>query len=483
MKLLPVLLAAMLAAVPAAVGAQSTSPATTTGTATGGAQPVMTQPATTNPVATNGGATPAAAAPQSDQPTIIPGVEPAGPAAGQAQGPAAQPAAQPAVAMPTLPVIPPFETSVFPTGRMGLQDQVTDIGRDAAYFHDIWLIPIITAISLLVLVLLAWVIVRYRRSANPVPVAHVAQHHDRGDLDGGAGAGAGRDRVSFARPAGAAIRAAQGGHHRQGDRQPVVLDLSVSDHGGFELVSNMLKEQNEVTAGQRFRKAEDGPRLLAVDERMVVPVNSTVKVIVTSADVMHAFAMPAFWQKMDAVPGRLNETWFNADREGVYFGQCSELCGARHAYMPIAIEVVSPARFAAWVASKGGTMPNARGPGAAPPNPMPRRPRRSPTPRSDQQRHRCRGRCAGNLAGPQRRRRCRRNTRGIDPGRDRQSQEQSGPMTDSTARAGSEPALEAPARSSRMTTTRTPRMTPITSPPSSRVGSCRPTTRISARCT
>ena len=90
--------------------------------------------------------------------------------------------------------------------------------------------------------------------------------------------------------------------------------------------------------------------LLAADERLVVPVNATVKLIVTSADVIHSFAMPAFWQKTDAVPGRLNESWFKAEREGVYFGQCSELCGARHAYMPVAIEVVSPARFAQWVA-------------------------------------------------------------------------------------------------------------------------------------
>ena len=96
------------------------------------------------------------------------------------------------------------------------------------------------------------------------------------------------------------------------------------DNGDFELVSNMLKED--------VRKPEDGPRLLAVDERMVVPVGAVVKLIVTSNDVIHSFAVPAFWTKMDAVPGRLNETWFKADRPGVYYGQCSELCGARHAY-------------------------------------------------------------------------------------------------------------------------------------------------------
>src|SRR5688572_28274506 len=102
--------------------------------------------------------------------------------------------------------------------------------------------------------------------------------------------------------------------------------------------------------------------MLGVDERMVVPAGATVKLIVTSNDVIHAFGVPAFWTKMDAVPGRLNETWFKADRPGLYYGQCFELCGARHAYMPIAVEVVSDAQFAAWIASKGGTMPGAARP-------------------------------------------------------------------------------------------------------------------------
>ena len=81
--------------------------------------------------------------------------------------------------------------------------------------------------------------------------------------------------------------------------------------------------------------------------------------IVTSSDVIHSWGVPAFWVKMDAVPGRLNETWFRAEREGVYYGVCYELCGARHGYMPIAVEVVSRERFAQWVASRGGTMPGA----------------------------------------------------------------------------------------------------------------------------
>ncbi|WP_306261736.1 cytochrome c oxidase subunit II [Pararhizobium sp. IMCC21322] len=92
----------------------------------------------------------------------------------------------------------------------------------------------------------------------------------------------------------------------------------------------------------------DDPRLLAVDNEIVVPVGKVVRVQVTAADVLHSFAMPSMGLKMDAVPGRLNETWFEAEREGIYYGQCSELCGVLHAFMPIAIRVVSDEQFAQW---------------------------------------------------------------------------------------------------------------------------------------
>ena len=111
------------------------------------------------------------------------------------------------------------------------------------------------------------------------------------------------------------------------------------DHGDFAFDSLMLTDEER----------GDQPRLLATDTAMVVPVDTTVRVIVTAADVLHAFAMPAFGLKMDAVPGRLNETWFKAEKTGTYYGQCSELCGIRHAFMPIRIEVVSKADFALWV--------------------------------------------------------------------------------------------------------------------------------------
>ena len=111
------------------------------------------------------------------------------------------------------------------------------------------------------------------------------------------------------------------------------------DHGDFAFDSLMLSDDER----------GDQPRLLATDTAMVVPVDTTVRVVVTAADVLHAFAMPAFGLKIDAVPGRLNETWFKAEKTGTFYGQCSELCGIRHAFMPIRIEVVSKEEFAAWV--------------------------------------------------------------------------------------------------------------------------------------
>ncbi|MGI9481933.1 MAG: cytochrome c oxidase subunit II [Hyphomicrobiales bacterium] len=117
------------------------------------------------------------------------------------------------------------------------------------------------------------------------------------------------------------------------------------DNGDISFDSIML-EGEEL---EERRKVDPGaPRLLAVDNEVIVPAGKTVRVIVTASDVLHNFAMPSFGNKMDAVPGRLNETWFKVDREGVYYGQCSELCGIKHAFMPIAIRVVSQEKFDAW---------------------------------------------------------------------------------------------------------------------------------------
>jgi cytochrome c oxidase subunit 2 len=241
-----------------------------------------------------------------------------------------------------------------PDGRMGLQEQVTEIGREAAWFHDWLLMPIIAAISVLVLGLLLWVCVRYRRGANPVPSR--TTHNTTLEVVW--------TLVPVLILVAIAVPSIKLLAHQY---SPPKADITIKaighqwywsyqypDHGDFEIVSQMLKDEDA--------KARGEPRLLAVDDRMVVPVNATVKMIVTADDVIHSWGIPAFWVKMDAVPGRLNETWFKAERPGIYYGQCFELCGARHAYMPIAVEVVTQQQFDAWVASKGGTRP-----GTAPP--------------------------------------------------------------------------------------------------------------------
>lgn len=127
------------------------------------------------------------------------------------------------------------------------------------------------------------------------------------------------------------------------------------DHGNFTFDAAMVAP-GDLKPGQ--------PRLLETNNSVVVPVNTTVRVVVTATDVLHAWAMPAFGVKIDAVPGRLNETWFRAEKEGTYYGQCSELCGTNHGFMPIKVEVVSKDKFNGWAATKKaaleGTAPAAR---------------------------------------------------------------------------------------------------------------------------
>jgi cytochrome c oxidase subunit 2 len=113
--------------------------------------------------------------------------------------------------------------------------------------------------------------------------------------------------------------------------------------------SLLLADADRAAAGKEDKAVY--PRLLAVDNEIVIPVGKHVRLLVTGADVIHAFAMPSFGVKIDAVPGRLNETWFKADREGLFYGQCSELCGKDHAFMPIAIRVVSQEKYDTWLAA------------------------------------------------------------------------------------------------------------------------------------
>ncbi len=120
-------------------------------------------------------------------------------------------------------------------------------------------------------------------------------------------------------------------------------------YSGVAFDSNLLDDAaREKLMAERHLPASAVPRLLAVDNEVVVPVGKVVRVQTTAADVIHSFAMPSFGVKIDSVPGRLNEAWFKADAPGVYYGQCSELCGTNHAFMPIAIRVVEPEQFEAW---------------------------------------------------------------------------------------------------------------------------------------
>ncbi|MDH4745454.1 cytochrome c oxidase subunit II [Sphingomonas sp. CBMAI 2297] len=272
--------------------------------------------------------------------------------------------ATPAVADPTLDASGQPRTKAAPgigqptADAITLQEQVTPNGREAHRFHNYILLPLITAISIFVLLLLVWVIFRYRRAANPTPsrTAHNTTIEIIWTLVPVL------ILVAIAVPS-ISLLAAQ---FKPAPKDAITLkaignqwfwSYEYPDNGGIQLTANMLKEQSQVPAGTRYRTDADGPRLLATDQRVVLPVGVPIRLITTAQDVIHSWAVPAFWIKLDAVPGKLNETSFTIDKPGLYFGQCSELCGARHAYMPIAVEAVSPAEFAQWVKSKGGTMP------------------------------------------------------------------------------------------------------------------------------
>ena len=303
------------------------------------------------------------------QPTSTPAATPAPQAAAAPAGvsntaptTAAAPTANPSspeLAMDGAPAMTVKPMIGQPTdGLFGLQPQVTKNGQFAHWMHNSILVPTITIISLFVLALLFWVSFRYRKARNPV--ASKTSHNTAIEILWTlapvvilvliAVPSIGLLQAQFKpAPSGAVTLKAIGNQW--------YWTYQYQDNGGFEITANMLKEKADVAAGERPRTDADGPKLLATDNRIVLPVGVPIRLITTSNDVIHSWAVPAFWIKLDAIPGRLNETSFTIDKPGLYFGQCSELCGARHAFMPIAVEAVSPAQFAAWVRAKGGTMP------------------------------------------------------------------------------------------------------------------------------
>ena len=223
--------------------------------------------------------------------------------------------------------------------QLGFQQSVTPVMDDIAWFHD-FLLYVITAITIFVLALLVIVIVRFNARANPTPSKKT--HNTLLEVMWTVvpvlilvAIAVPSFRILFFQ-----LNIPHADMTVKATGKQWFWTYAYPENGDFEFNSLMLQDAD---------RKPDQPRLLAVDNEVVVPVNKVVRVQVTGADVIHAFAVPSFGIKIDAIPGRLNETWFKATREGVYYGQCSELCGKDHAFMPIAVRVVSERDFNTWI--------------------------------------------------------------------------------------------------------------------------------------
>jgi cytochrome c oxidase subunit 2 len=226
--------------------------------------------------------------------------------------------------------------------QLGLQQSATAVMDSIISFHDM-LLYIITVIVAFVLLLLLTVMLRFNARSNPVPSR--TTHNTFIEVAWTIVPimillviAVPSFKLLFFQlnvpPADLTVKATG---------KQWYWSYSYPDNGKFEFDSLMLQDN------ERQKITPEPPRLLAVDNEMVVPVNKTVRVLTTGNDVIHSFAVPAFGIKIDAVPGRINETWFKVEREGLYYGQCSELCGKDHAFMPIAVRAVSEQAFNAWV--------------------------------------------------------------------------------------------------------------------------------------
>ncbi|MGO8835052.1 MAG: cytochrome c oxidase subunit II [Roseiarcus sp.] len=230
-------------------------------------------------------------------------------------------------------------------GQIGFQQGVTPIAREIQWFHDDLLMPIITVISLFVLALLAYVIWKFNEKANPTPSK--TTHNTMVEV-----------AWTIIPVLILVVIAIPSFRLLTNELTIPPADLTVKvtasqwhwayeypkDQGGGFSFESYMKPENEL-------KPENGDvRLLSVDNEVVLPINKTVVLQVTAVDVIHSFVIQSFGIRVDAVPGRLNETWFRADREGVYYGQCSKLCGKDHAFMPIVFRIVSDEKYQAWLA-------------------------------------------------------------------------------------------------------------------------------------
>ena len=275
-------------------------------------------------------------------------------------------AAATALAVAALATVPAIAGTGMPTDwQMNLQGAVTPVAEYIHWFHD-WLNVIIAIVTLFVLALLIYVVFRFNEKANPVPskTTHNALLEVCWTVIPVL------ILVVIAIPSFRLLKL-------QLEVPQADMTLKVTgkqwywsyeyaqDGGNFGFDSLMLDEKAraEAIASNKIAAAE-APRLLAVDNEAVVPVGKIVRVQVTGADVIHKFTVPSFGIKIDAIPGRLNETWFKAEREGIYYGQCSFICGQNHAFMPIAFRVVSQERYAAWLAEAKQKFANAEDAGS-----------------------------------------------------------------------------------------------------------------------
>ena len=234
-------------------------------------------------------------------------------------------------------------------GAIGFQQQFSPTGHYALWMHDAILMPVITIISLFVLLLLLIVVARFNRRVNPV--ASRTSHNTMLEVAW--------TLIPVLILVGIAIPSITllARQYKTAPDNALTVKAtgnqwfwtySYPDNGGFEVISNMLPEAEAIRRGE--------PAQLGADNRLVLPVGEPIRLQTTGADVIHSFAVPSLWFKLDAVPGRINEKVLFIEKPGVYYGQCSELCGARHGYMPIAIEALPRDKYNAWVLAQGGTL-------------------------------------------------------------------------------------------------------------------------------
>ena len=223
--------------------------------------------------------------------------------------------------------------------QLGFQEAASQSMRDIVWFHDYMLMPIIVAISAFVLFLMLYAMVRFRASRNPNPSKRT--HNVLVEI------------IWTLVPCLILIVMAVPSFKVLYSQDAIPkADVTIKAIGyqwywGYEYPDENIIFDSYMIDEKDLK--ENQPRLLAVDNAVYVPVNKVVKVMITANDVLHAWALPSFGVKRDAIPGRINETWFKADRTGTFYGQCSELCGIKHAFMPITVNVVSEEEYNKWL--------------------------------------------------------------------------------------------------------------------------------------